>query len=268
MLSWIKMRTDLRQDPAVMQLSNLLRLPRDHVVGLLHRFWSWADGQTADGRIPFVSFDDVDDEVGHKGFAAALKEVGWLKKVTEEPGGGILIPNFERHNGESAKRRATDSERKRQDRSSGKSPGKVGRWSAGSPPRNGPEKIREDKRREEESREEYLPPRNTHMAENRSPGRPGGRPVGQGHLSFGELWRWVPNKVKKKRAEQYWNRMSVPDRERASEAYPKHAALYTRYQVARQYIPQLASWLSGARWEDDLEAVEAELKSRMERERG
>jgi hypothetical protein len=60
----------------------------------------------------------VDDLVALPGFYAAMVEVKW---ITETPQ-GIVITHFERHNGESAKQRAMDADRKRVRRMSGNEP--------------------------------------------------------------------------------------------------------------------------------------------------
>jgi hypothetical protein len=44
------------------------------------------------------------------GFGAAMEAVGWL----EDDGESLCTPRFDEHNGQSAKRRATEAERKRE----------------------------------------------------------------------------------------------------------------------------------------------------------
>jgi hypothetical protein len=109
---WIKVRVNLHEQGEVFELTRLLKTRTEVVVFLLIRFWAWADGQTTDGQLPFSKPLDIDTIVGRKGFSDALRSVGWLK-VTE---GKVSIPNFDRHNGKSAKERALDADRKRQER--------------------------------------------------------------------------------------------------------------------------------------------------------
>jgi hypothetical protein len=108
---WIKMRTNLADDPAVIGIAALTKLDRWSVVGRLHAVWSWADAHSVDGFMPFVTPQIVDEKAGRKGFAAAMAAPGisWLSVEA----GGIRFPNFGRHNGESAKVRAEEMERKR-----------------------------------------------------------------------------------------------------------------------------------------------------------
>ena len=109
---WILMRSNLRDDPAVISLAEKLKINENYVVGLLHALWSWADQHSRDGHIPGVTFSWIDRHVGRRGFAQALTDVGWLV----EDGNSLSFPEFERYNGASAKRRADDAVRKRQSR--------------------------------------------------------------------------------------------------------------------------------------------------------
>ena len=111
-MPWIKVRANVREQREVFVTARRLGLARDHVVGLCVRFWAWADGQTTDGSIDGIRPVDIDAIVEHEGFAAALAEAGWLLVDKR----GVIIPNFDRHNGESAKKRAMDTERKRRRR--------------------------------------------------------------------------------------------------------------------------------------------------------
>lgn len=111
---WIKMRTDLSDDPAVVAMAVRLEIDEDHVVGKLHRIWAWADRHTIDGATSGVNEAWVDKFVAKRGFAAAMQSVGWLV-IAED---GIRFPGFEKHNGESAKKRADAQQRQRASRAS------------------------------------------------------------------------------------------------------------------------------------------------------
>lgn len=104
---WIKMRVDLHDDPAIIAMAAALDLPETYIVGLLHRFWSWANTQLRDGNAPGVTPTWVDRYVGVANFCAALEQVGWLIVRTD----GILIPHFDRHNSKAAKQRALTTKR-------------------------------------------------------------------------------------------------------------------------------------------------------------
>lgn len=109
---WIKMRLTLWGDPRVVKLARVLRCDQARVVGALFRSWSLADAHTSDGQLEGYTPDDLDAATGIKGWAAALRSVGWL----EIRRGGLTIPRFNEHNGTSAKRRAQEADRKRESR--------------------------------------------------------------------------------------------------------------------------------------------------------
>lgn len=99
---WIKMRTDLARDPAVIAIADTLQRDRVWVVGALHAVWSWFDEQSRDGCAD-VALMFVDSLVSVTGLAEAMLKVGWLE---ERQGGGIRLPRFDKHNGKTGKSRA------------------------------------------------------------------------------------------------------------------------------------------------------------------
>jgi len=104
---WIKMRVDLATDPAVIGIAAELGLDEDTVVGKLHKVWSWADAQCANGALDSVTLSWVSRYVCAQGFAEAMVKEGWLTETDT----GIYIPNFDKHNGKPAKRRALGAKR-------------------------------------------------------------------------------------------------------------------------------------------------------------
>lgn len=112
---WIKMRMDLSADPAVIGIAAGLGCSENEVVGMLHRFWSWANAQSRDGHASGVTRSWIDRYVQRDGFACHLEKAGWL--IVEK--GGILVPKYGRHNGRPAKKRALEQERQRRHRESG-----------------------------------------------------------------------------------------------------------------------------------------------------
>ena len=101
-MAWIKMRTDLARDPAVIQLADRYGWEEHVIVGLLHKLWSWADEQVTNGNAPGVTRSFIDRYLGVTGFSDNLEKVGWLSENTD----GIVFPHWERHMGQSAKTRA------------------------------------------------------------------------------------------------------------------------------------------------------------------
>lgn len=105
---WIKFEQATPDKPEVVRMATLLNIDQDEVVGKLLRVWIWADLNSIPGEKVCVTDAFLDRLVSKKRFAFAMRKVGWL--TGEE--GALNFPNFQRHNGESAKKRALDSVRK------------------------------------------------------------------------------------------------------------------------------------------------------------
>lgn len=147
---WIKMRTDLFTHPKIVRMSSALKADgrpalkadRLRTVGGLLSVWCLFDAHSADGRLASYSFEAVDEHVGIPGFAQAMADVEWLAQDAE----GLVLPDFDKHNGQSAKRRAQDADRKREVR-------KESALEADGM------RTREEKRREEKKKDqEQVPP--------------------------------------------------------------------------------------------------------------
>lgn len=105
--SWIKVEVITPDKPEIFQIAELLNIDPDAVLGKLVRIWAWADQQTIDGNAGSVTKGVLDRIAFITGFADALITVGWLAYVE----GKLVLPNFERHNGESSKKRALTNRR-------------------------------------------------------------------------------------------------------------------------------------------------------------
>lgn len=110
---WIKMRCDLAEDPSVIGIAAAVGLDEFAVVGRLQFLWAWADRQSRDGHATSVTYAWVDRRVQCDGFAEAMENAGWLQRTDT----GVFFPNFERHNGKTAKTRALGTDRKKKQRS-------------------------------------------------------------------------------------------------------------------------------------------------------
>ncbi|QDV86957.1 hypothetical protein [Planctomycetes bacterium TBK1r] len=104
---WIKIENTTPDKPEVFRMADSLGIDPDAVTGKLIRIWIWADQQTVDGNAGSVTRSLLDRLAGVSGFAKAMSESGWLL----EEGGQFLLPNFERHNGKTAKTRAQTRKR-------------------------------------------------------------------------------------------------------------------------------------------------------------
>ena len=105
---WIKMRTSLWTHPKVNSIALTLGIERPTVIGCIYAVWSMADEHTEDGVIPCMNAEAIDLYVAVPGFAAEMSRVGWIEFVDDD----AVVPRFDEHNGQSAKRRATEQRRK------------------------------------------------------------------------------------------------------------------------------------------------------------
>ncbi len=114
MIPWIKMRTNLRDDPRVLLVSKRIKCSTVSVIGGLYVLWSLADQYSVDGRLVGYGPEDLDKTVVITGFAEALAsdEVRWLEIDVQS----LIVPRFKEHNGESAKSRSQTAKRVRQHR--------------------------------------------------------------------------------------------------------------------------------------------------------
>jgi hypothetical protein len=107
---WIKMRADLFTHPKVVRIASALEADRLRTVGGLMSVWCLFDAHSVDGELDGYTFAAVDDHLRWPGFSSAMCAVGWL----EESGKSLVLPEFDTHNGQSAKRRAQDADRKKE----------------------------------------------------------------------------------------------------------------------------------------------------------
>lgn len=106
---WIKIEKTLLTKPEVFGIARRVGQCRTDVVGRLVSVWSWLDSITDSGAGLRIACEDIDAIAGTAGFAEAMRAEGWL----EGRDGSLQVPNFERHNGNSAKARALEAEAKR-----------------------------------------------------------------------------------------------------------------------------------------------------------
>jgi len=109
--NWIKLEVITPDKPEIFRIAEILNIDPDAALGKVIRFWAWADQQMIDGNAECnargVTKSAIDRITFMAGFADALIQVGWLV----ESDGVLSLPNFERHNGKSSKKRAVTNER-------------------------------------------------------------------------------------------------------------------------------------------------------------
>lgn len=111
---WIKLEYTTPDKPEVIAMAARLRIrDSDAIVGKLLRLWIWADQNSIDGHEIAITREFIDRLTNCRGFAAALEAVGWLI----EDAGLLTFPRFDRHNGDSSKKRAYETRKKHGQRS-------------------------------------------------------------------------------------------------------------------------------------------------------
>lgn len=105
--NWIKFDTSTPDKPEVWAIAEHLGIDPDAVVGKLLRVWTWFDDHSEKGNAPTVTKALLDRRVGVTGFVSAMVNAGWML----ETDGVLCLPNFDRHNGETAKTRALTAKR-------------------------------------------------------------------------------------------------------------------------------------------------------------
>jgi len=105
---WLKMDCSTPDKPEVLAITARMGWDDpDLTVGKLFRVWRWFDQQTTNGNAAGVTSALLDRIAGVSGFAQAMQSVGWLA-VSDA---GLELPNFDKHNGATAKARAQTAKR-------------------------------------------------------------------------------------------------------------------------------------------------------------
>ena len=102
---WLKIEKATSGKPEVRKIASELGITRQEVFGRIFDVWCYFDSNSTDGNVPHCERTVIDDIAGLPGFALAMVSVGWLT----ERRGLLSLPNFDRHNGESSKRRSLQS---------------------------------------------------------------------------------------------------------------------------------------------------------------
>ena len=142
---WIKVEHSLPTKPEVLQLADLLDISEATVVGLLVGFWIWVDTNVSEScPVVYGTMSRIDALVGHDGFSEAMATCGWLSITGDQ----LRIPGYEHHLSQTAKQRGVEARRKQKQRRT-MSHNVRDICPDVSRTKTGPEKRREEKRREE-----------------------------------------------------------------------------------------------------------------------
>lgn len=111
---WIKVEHSLPDKPEVIAIASTVGIDQDAAAGKCLRWFIWLDQQVEDCHAVSVTDAFIDRLTFCPGFAAALRRVGWLEGRESH----LSVPNFDRHNGQTAKLRAQSKDRQQRKRMS------------------------------------------------------------------------------------------------------------------------------------------------------
>src|SRR5690606_23845323 len=105
---WLKFEVNTPEKPEVLAITIEMGWDDpDLTVGKLLRVWRWFDQHTQEGNAANVTPALLDRVIGVTGFCQAMVNVGWLS-INDD---GVSLPNFDRHNGSTAKKRVMTAKR-------------------------------------------------------------------------------------------------------------------------------------------------------------
>ncbi len=249
---WIKMGTGLRRHPKVVRILSALNADKLRVVGALHAVWSVFDEHSADGFLPGYTAGAMDEEIGFSGFCAAMAAVGWLEIGPD----GLRVPEYEEHNGPTAKRRALDLKRKTASREGSPAPATA---TAGRPQdlsADVPKTVQElsasdaDKLRTREEKRRYR---------ERHPHTP---------TAFDRFWAAYPKRKSRGDAEKAFKAINPSEQlvDAMIASIDQATTSADWLKEGGRFIPHPATWLRDKRWldeQDPRETVAAKTSSQL-----
>ena len=219
-MAWIESHQEAGRHPKTKKLARLLGVSLPAAVGHLHYLWWWALDFAQDGILDKYDSDDIAEAMEWEGDGDQLVEALTSAGFIDETEHGLMIHDWFDYAGKLLERRAKDRDRKRKaaEAATGVSQ-TVRRTSSGEG-----EKIKTEQNAQE-----------------------GG---------FAEFWKIYPKKVGKAAAEKAWKKLK-PDAdlfERIMAAVETAKASDQWQRENGRFIPNPTTWISQARWDDELPA--------------
>lgn len=217
-MAWIKLETHIFDKVEIFSMAQELNLDPDSVVGKCARVWAWFDANTTDGVTKSVTTALLDRYCGVTGFTKAMINVGWM--VLED--GNLYLPNYDRHNSQTAKDRALGAKRAAKHKKNKELA--INTTNANSNAITNEESL--PKSKIEKRREENIYT-----------------------LEFESFWKAYQKPTGKANAFKEWKKLK-PSEELIKTIISK-ATLQAKL-VDRQYRKDAERWLRDKRWEDEL----------------
>lgn len=214
---WLKVEASTPDKPEVFEIAMQVGIKPEEAFGRLFLVWRWFDQHTEDGNAANVSYAYLDRISGVEGFAEAMQAVGWLH-LESEGALGCHLPNFDRHNGKTAKTRGLTAKRV--------ATHKLRNANAALTQTALP---REEKRRSKDTAREEYPE------------------------SFIAFWSAYPKKVAKPDAFKAWKSLSLQNGAvQKVLAHVTASAASSSWQAENgRYVPYPATYLRDKRFEDE-----------------
>lgn len=124
---WIKVEMATPNKPEMAFIAKACGVSMDTAFAAWFRLWCWLDHHTENGEVQFFGPEDADRIAGVPGIGNALssdKGCGWITFHQV----GAAVVNWDRHNGDSAKKRAMKTDRQRRWRQNSNDPKQHSRW--------------------------------------------------------------------------------------------------------------------------------------------
>jgi hypothetical protein len=110
---FIRWQKGLTRKPEVLQVASRLGVSAVTAAGHMMQLWEWADDVTTTGFVPGATPDLMDAIAGLPGLAEAMAATMPHPWIEIYDGQGAQFANYERHNGQCAKKRMQENERLR-----------------------------------------------------------------------------------------------------------------------------------------------------------
>lgn len=106
--SWLKIETATPQKIEILLIAEAMGCSRREAFAMCFEFWAWCDLELKDGHIKRLGLDAIDDAARlPTGFCEAMRLAGWLQVEADR----VIVTNFMRHLGQTAKVRADGARR-------------------------------------------------------------------------------------------------------------------------------------------------------------
>ena len=106
---WIMWDKGLVSKPEVLRIARTLQCTPQHAAACCMMVWEWAEDATENGIINGLTAAEVSVAARVEGIGEAMVAAGWLIESED----AVILPNWDRHNGEPSKRRALNALRMR-----------------------------------------------------------------------------------------------------------------------------------------------------------